>query len=216
MLHTAEVGWFIRGGLPREVVEWFWHGVSRRDPDTREDRYLVLPGCDAAGVKVRRGTSLDVKARVGDGVAVSYGTGIEGVRERWVKWSSDSPLVTAGLATAAASGREWLGVRKERHLRFFSLDSVLPVELETYAATGLGCHVELTRVLAGDTNPFEAWTLGLEAYGDRQRLEEAVDASVTYVLLGRPAPVPFTLAASMGYAAWLNRLPSLRSGVAPA
>jgi hypothetical protein len=215
MLHTAEVRWFVRGGLPREVVEWFWLGISPRNPDTREDRYLMLPGCEATGVKVRRGRSLDVKARVGDGVAVSYGAEIEGVRERWVKWSSDDPLVTAGMATASASGREWLGVRKERHLRFFSLDSAPPVELESYTAAGLGCHVELSRVLAGDTNPFEAWTLGLETYGDPQRLEEALDASVTYVLLGRPAPVPLTLAASMGYAAWLNRLPSSRSGVGP-
>jgi hypothetical protein len=216
MLHTAEVRWFIRGALPTEVVEWFWHGVSRRDPDTREDRYLILPECEATGVKVRRGTSLDVKARVGDGVAVSYGTGIEGVRERWVKWSSDNPLVTAGLATASASGREWLGVRKQRHLRFFSLDSVPPVEFETYTATGLGCHVELTRVLAGDTNPFEAWTLGVEVYGDPRRLVDALDASVTHVLQGRAAPVPLTLAASMGYAAWLNRLPNSRFGVGPA
>lgn len=208
MLHTAEVRWFVQGSLPGQVVQWFWHGSSPRGPDVRDDWYLVLPGCEGTGVKFRRGTSLDVKARVGDGGAVSYGPGIAGVRESWVKWSSDNAQVVEGLAHVCAGAREWLGVRKERYLRFFTLELARPVELRTYAATTVGCHVELTRVLAGDTRPCEAWTLGLEAYGERDQREEALDATATHFFAGRPPlPVPLAAAASMGYPAWLNRLP---------
>jgi hypothetical protein len=208
MLHTAEVRWFVQGSLPDQVLDWFSQGISPRGPDVRDDRYLALPGCEATGVKLRRGTSLDVKARVGDGEAVSYGSGIAGVRESWVKWSSENAQIIEGLAAVSAGGKPWLGVRKERHLRLFTLESARPVELEAYAGTSIGCHVELTRVLVGDAPAFEAWTLGLEAYGERDLLEEALDATAMRLFTERPRlPTSLARAASMGYPAWLNRLP---------
>lgn len=209
MLHTAEIRWFVPGALTDAVVEWFWHGAQPRTPSTREDRYLLLPGCETVGVKLRWGTSYDVKARVGRGHA-AYPSGIEGVRERWVKWSCDDERVVTRLGVLSAENEEWLTLRKERHLRLFTTDSARPVEVDAYDSGRPGCHVELTGVLAGETNAVPAWTLGLEAYGGRDELMAALDATVLEFFSQRPnPPVPLTGAASMGYPAWLSRLSEL-------
>jgi hypothetical protein len=210
MLHTAEVRWFVPGRLPDAVFEWFWHGARPCAPSAREDRYLLLPGCETVGVKLRWGTTYDVKARVGPGHAAAYPSGVEGVRERWVKWSCDDERVVTRLAALSAENEEWLVLRKERYLRLFSMDSARPVEVDAYDPGVMGCHVELTGVMAGETNRVGAWTFGLEAYGERERLVAALDATVLAFFSHRPnPPVPLTAAASMGYPAWLSRLSEL-------
>jgi hypothetical protein len=206
MLHTAEIRWFVPGSLPGPVLDWFWQGKTAQPAGAREDRYLVLPGCETVGVKLRVGTGFDVKARVDCGVVREYPLGVVGLVERWVKWSCDDPRLLSGFADASADGAAWVGVWKERRLRGFSLDSGSPVEFTAYASTRVGCHVELTRVRVGD---MDAWTLGLEAYGVPQRLREALDQTVAaFFTTLPPPPVLFVRSASASYPAWLARVTS--------
>ncbi len=204
MLHTAEIRWFVAGPLPDSVAEWFWQGGRPRPADERVDRYLLLPGCESVGVKLRPGTAFDVKARLDTGIPRTYQPRVAGTVERWVKWSCGDLRVVAGLGVISAAGAEWLSVEKERRLRGFSLDSGSPVELTAYASTGVGCHVELTHLRAGDVR---AWTLGLEAYGTPERLLDAIDATATaFFATLPPPPVPLEPSASASYPAWLAEL----------
>lgn len=213
MIHTAELRWFVAGALPESMSHWFWDGRRARPADQRQDRYLVLPGCDAVGVKLRSGTSLDIKGRVGEGAAVSFRPGVAGSMERWVKWSCDGAGVAAGLGEAGTAEREWLAVRKERSLRIYSLDAAEPMELASYAGARSGFHVELTRLVVGETTTVDAWTLGFEAYGIRDRLADALETAVDFFFLDRPGPPePLERDVSMGYPGWLNRLPDLGAG----
>src|SRR5687768_962385 len=55
MDRTAELRWFRREPFPGPVVTWFADAAA--PPVTRSDTYLVLPGTDALGVKVRGGST---------------------------------------------------------------------------------------------------------------------------------------------------------------
>ncbi|HEV7862505.1 MAG TPA: hypothetical protein VGR20_07380, partial [Acidimicrobiia bacterium] len=62
MQQTAELRWFFRGPPPGPVVAWFERAAD--PPQTRSDSYLVLPGTDALGLKVRGGTTrFELKVR---------------------------------------------------------------------------------------------------------------------------------------------------------
>src|SRR5205807_8153515 len=59
---SAELRWFFPGRPPGPVVAWF--EVNAEAPQTRVDVYLVLPGTDALGVKIRGSTTnLELKLR---------------------------------------------------------------------------------------------------------------------------------------------------------
>ena len=204
MVHTTEIRWFVAGVLPETVVEWFWHGGRPRPADEREDRYLLLPGCEQVGVKLRHGTAFDVKARLETGVTRTYASSIEGTLERWMKWSCGDARVVAGLGAVSGAGAEWLPVRKQRRLREFSLDSGAPAELTAYEKKRVGCHVELTFVRV---RTVLAWSLGLEAYGEPTHLETALDSTAATFFAARPPPpVRLGAMASASYPSWLMRL----------
>ena len=68
MLHTSEARWFFKGELPNRVVAWFGSDLPQA-PEARNDCYLVFPGCDSVGVKLRdtndpSRSAFEVKARL--------------------------------------------------------------------------------------------------------------------------------------------------------
>ena len=91
MLETAEIRWFFKDAAPAAVRDWF---AEDRDLifEERTDRYLVFPGCESVGVKLRDAepggeTRLEVKAIRDAPEVLNFPNGVTGRASSWVKWS---------------------------------------------------------------------------------------------------------------------------------
>ena len=90
MQHSSEARWFFKGELPDRLVAWF--GPST-EPEARSDRYLVFPGCDSVGVKIRDAddpsrSQFEVKAQIRGPRVVRLGPRATARVDEWVKWSA--------------------------------------------------------------------------------------------------------------------------------
>lgn len=219
VFHSAESRWFFEGELPDPVRGWFVAtGTARQEP-TRTDDYLLLPGCATTGVKIRAG-SIEVKAMTRASESVTYGRGVRGYRDAWVKWSCGSQDVDALRRMLGNTGDRWLSVRKSRQLRLFSIASGTPVALDDPTARiAGGCQVELTEIAvspstlgaslrAGDRLPDGRWwSLSLEAFAhEAPEIIETAMANLTEVadhVFREPPPCPLDAAHARAYPAWL-------------
>ena len=188
MIFSAESRWFFSGRVPDEVGNWFSVG-SGSHPDSeaseeRNDRYLVSPGCDRVGVKLRAGLLLEVKMAIGTAERLELASGLEGNLETFLKWSCDDRSIAQ---IAGDDPRPWVPVRKNRSLS----TSALPA----------GCHAELTRV---DLGGAPHWTFALEAIGSPEDARgQLVECGVRFVELRGIPPVALTRERSLSYPAWL-------------
>jgi hypothetical protein len=193
-LITCEMRWFLDGALPGEVERWLQGGGQTTAPTWREDRYLILPGVADMGIKEREGR-VDIKGRLAVLGHHAIAPEIEGVAERWCKW-------TCGAAIAERLGSFQDGaivVGKGRVQRHFLLDSDGRTQRTAQRdLTQRGFSLELTRIRlpAGDH-----WSLGIEAAPDDAALLADLLAALSRVLQGFPMPLP--PARSMSYPAWL-------------
>jgi hypothetical protein len=188
MIFSAETRWFFSGRVPHEIDDWFLAGrrrVPHRGADeARVDHYLVSPGCDRVGVKLRNEVLLEIKTAIGNPQRLTLVPGIEGYLETFLKWSCPDRSV-AGIESA--DPRPWVPVRKNRSL----LTASLPA----------GCHAELTRIeLTGALH----WTFALEAIGPVEHAHALLleCGNRFFELRGTP-PLALTLERSLSYAAWL-------------
>lgn len=83
MLHSAEIRWFHQGLLPLPTVQWFCDGQSL-SMEERTDHYLVFPGCESVGVKIRE-ESFEIKALKGMPDSVQFPAGVSGRVECWIE-----------------------------------------------------------------------------------------------------------------------------------
>lgn len=209
MLASAEVRWFFRGDPPVEVGEWFRRGDLWTQQANRVDEYLLLPGCSAAGIKLREGR-FEVKAQTEAPVVTEYPGGVRGRRDGWVKWSRSAPDPEQTRALLTADDEQWVRVGKDRTLRGFSLDGASPDEgpHEVDASSQRpqrGCGVEITRVSVLAPVETTWWTLGLEGFDDGGDPTECLDRVARFFFASETPPVTLGLDASLSYAAWLAR-----------
>lgn len=179
MLPSAELRWFWKGPRPR-LQAWLasgQHGPCREE--TRVDHYLRQPGQREVGIK-RRGAEhgVEIKTLVSEGATHTIGT-LSARSQIWTK-SWTSALDLSGLPTIA--------VRKSRRMQSHHTGG--------YAS---GCNVEVTEVRVGPDS--DVWTtLGIEAYGELERLQSAL-ASV--VRLHQANPPDVDAGNALSYPAWL-------------
>jgi hypothetical protein len=186
------------------MLSWFacpaasWNG----DADTRTDRYLDLPDCRYAGIKLREGR-FEVKALQKDVGFCVFAAGLAGQVQRWVKWTTDS-LATAGGVGRFVPEDRWVTIVKQRLLREFVIDDAGLFEVQPGGdnppAEG---HVELTRITRAES-PQNWLTLGFEvssAAGDRG----ALLSTLVQAFLDRQPVCPQDLlqADSRSYPDWL-------------
>jgi hypothetical protein len=194
------VRWIFPDSLPAAVQDWI-----RRFPagtETREDTYLLQPRLRGLSLKLRDGSTLDVKSYLGS--PALPGLPVRGRVESWRKWSF--PYDPQGQAGSAPAG--WLNVRKQRRSSWFPLAASHGLIPDPQPAVQAGCAVELTEFhVHGD--PY--WTVGFEATGPVDLLPDALQHAADLVL-ARPLPdgVEFILDNSRSYAQWLAQLPSPR------
>jgi hypothetical protein len=213
-----EVRWFIDvetppGGIPPDVQRWFnggGTGLPQGDrliaTDGRDDIYLSLPDSVDLGVKVRAGQRLEVKRRRVDAGVHKWRDGIAGRVEQWVKWSfvlteQDEQGNRFEPPDVSMPPGHWIVVNKQRQLRKFAVGP--GDRVEAIAASGWpaeGCQLEITRLGLGGR---VWWSLGLEAFGRLERVEEILDLVMEHVL-AYPGFPNLNAVQSCAYPAWLG------------
>jgi len=193
---SLEVRWIRRGVLPPALVD---RSGPFRDPvEVRSDRYFVDPFVPDVSVKIRDGVQLDLKVSLGSPGSFSVPRAV-GALEVWEKWSF--PLGGTGPAWDAPS---WITVDKRRRRRAFEMREDRLVERTVQEALEPSCTFELTQVaVAGQ----KWWTIGFEASGPAETLEQSLRLSATLVLEGLLSDgVELPADGSMSYVRWLSRL----------
>lgn len=213
---SLEVRWFFDGALAADVEAWYAGGGSADGGPTgplwpdhgRTDRYLVLPGVDDLGIKLRDGR-FEFKGRVGDFGVRSFADGNHGRTEHWVKWSHPledaSPEHGAGRGWPIADAKRFVFVGKRRMVRYVAIASQAPVEppFDT-ARTGPVIGFELARLRLGDATAETHWSVAFEAFPYGPDLHEPFADAVATLLAGWPS-APLSAERSLSYPAWLSR-----------
>lgn len=192
---SLEVRWITPGPLGTAMREWFARFPA--GTETREDIYLLRPRLQGLSVKLRYGSTLDVKSYLGNpGILGLPGYGR---LESWRKWSFPYRPSWDGDATLPG----WVIVRKRRHACWFPLATSHGMASAPWLPPQGGCMVELTEIYVHD-QPW--WSVGLEATGSagllRLALQHAADLA-----FAQPLPSGFALSLdnSRSYAQWLNQ-----------
>ena len=190
MNRTAELRWFLRGSPPGPVVAWFERVAD--PPQTRTDVYLVLPGTDALGVKIRGGTtSFELKLRPRPGAPLALPNGVSGQLEEWQKWSFSRSWTTRFLPRLGLPKGRWAAVQKHRRM------TAIPYRGDS------GCNVELTTLEVSD----QTWsTLGFESFGPEPDLVPALEAAAEKLFGSLALPGGLDTRLSCGYPGWLVTL----------
>jgi hypothetical protein len=200
---SVELRWFFSGSIPPGVREWFCGSKLCREEQSRTDHYLVFPGSNSVGLKIRNGRKLQVKARVKAPEPFSLPGGVVvGRLDSWVKWSSDDADVAERLAGLRFGDPLWVSVIKERWLRQFQLDDRQLTEVDADSEPDRGCKVELARVTPPNTN---WWSLAFESFGPTPQTADVARTAVHFLKL-LPRGLALTERDSMAYPEWLNGL----------
>jgi hypothetical protein len=200
MLHSCEIRWFFLGVIPEEAKNWF-EASDDQEEESRGDVYLVFPGCEATGIKLRNGAKFEIKARRSGPKTIEPVKGVVGRADCWVRWSPDFEL-TGELKRAMTEGYHWIEVDKTRWLRRYQIkDGARPSEIAKKDAPLQGCNVELAEL---QVESGVWYTIGFEAFGPAKSVDDHLRATVEDFFSSRPGEVPkyFSDANSMSYPAW--------------
>jgi len=190
MDRTAELRWFFRKPPPQPLVDWF--AKIADPPESRSDTYLVLPGADALGVKIRGGTgAFELKLRPRPPERLGLPGGITGDLEEWQRWSLPRPVIGRLLPRLGLPRAHWLEVTKRRRR------TTIPFRGDA------GCRVELTALTARG----QEWTtVGFESFGPEPDLVPAVEAAADTLFGSLDLPGDLDADLSCGYPGWLATL----------
>ena len=207
MLETAEIRWFFKDSAPAAVHDWFAEdrGLTVEE---RTDHYLVFPGCESVGVKLRdagpgRESRFEVKAIRGAPEVINLPRDVAGRADSWMKWSY-STNVFDQAPTLVDSDSTWVPTRKRRLLRRFSTDHGSVQEMPVGELPAAGCNIDLVDL---DTVDGAWWTLGFESFGPATDLRSQLHTVTTSWFDRRPPPVPLRVTSSIAYPTWIAALP---------
>ncbi len=202
MQHSAEIRWFHRGALGSATTKWFADGKTL-DAEERTDRYLVFPGCESGGVKMRtygQKRNFEIKLLRGAAEPLMLPSGVSGRADCWVKWSYGDPAVDDLVRDLMRASDGSVDVEKTRYLRKFSTDSGSPAEVDPTARPTAGCGIELTGLVVRN----EAWwSFALEAFGAPENVRATLETVARAFLHTRRPADAFSTANSCSYPAWL-------------
>jgi hypothetical protein len=192
-LDSLEVRWIVPGELGSAIRRWF--GRFPGETETREDTYLLYPRLSGLSVKLRDGSSLDVKSYLGSTGILELPVG--GRLESWRKWSF--PYTPEDWGYPAAVG--WISVRKRRCTSRFYLSAGRDGVPGAHYAAQAGCAAELTEV---EVHGESWWTIGFEATGSADLLRDTLRLAADAVF-AQPVPTEIELGLdnSLSYARWL-------------
>ena len=195
---TAEIRWFwaarplplFRSGSPargRTGRRWL---TARRAPMS-----ICATTPTALGIKKRGGQAgVEIKGLIAPGKTILEHAGCSAPVELWAKWPS---------RTLKIDGAALIRVQKRRWMRKFRVSAGHVVECTGSDRTRKsGCDAELTLI---EVEGAAWWTFGFEAFGELERVEDDLAATVA-VLAGRNPPA----------APWRSQLVPALACLAPA
>jgi len=212
MLLSAEIRWFWKGPNS-DLDRWFTNMPEKHSPGLRMvHTYLFETDQYELGVKIRDSKpGLEVKALIGERAKLTLG-GLQATAQLWTKVDSKE-LSLAGKPSVQTKKTRLM--RKydttQRRIREIVLnekekprsDEPLPAE---------GCNVELTTVTVDD-GEVEWVTLGLEAFGSLDKVEQSLAMTVEH--LNSLARLNLTAGLELNYPRWLARYGALRPANVP-
>lgn len=214
MIYSSELRWMFRGEVSQRIIDWFVRGqaiAQEGGNKGRIDEYLLFPGCDSVGVKLRgaqdpKSVLFEIKSILGTSTPAFPRQGVGGKIDHWVKWSTHGEALGPAAVLFKQKSR-WVSVGKGRYLRKLNLESARPEEiayplLPSTTLPKIGCNFELTEIQSEG----EKWfSLGFEAFGPRPQTPHALSAAVTFFLqtMGLPPDCELVSGASMSYPFWL-------------
>jgi len=209
---TAEVRWFFHGPFPAGVERWFGAGRTL-ETETREDRYVVLPGVMSVGIKLRGhaskdGPRLEVKACHGRATPIRPAAGVAGLAAAWSKWAlvlDRRDAITSGLEAPIPV----LTTHKRRSLRRLTLRDAGIAEVAADASIDIGCDVELSELTVAEHEGQRWWSLAFEAFGSKPDAWNMLHAAVPHFFEAHSVPSTgtgeaFDERSSDAYPAWLE------------
>jgi hypothetical protein len=204
MKSSAEVRWFYKQELPLGMKDWFCGSRLCKEEAARTDHYLMLPGSNEVGVKVRDGRKLEIKARTRMPQPFFLATGASvGRQDAWIKWSLDNPEAVGRLAAIGSNSPEWVPVTKKRWLREFQVGAAGEIEeTDADAMAEHGCKAELCEL---GVRGSRWWSLAFESFGEVNRATN-LEQVARHFLKVLPNGRVLTERDSMAYPEWLNRL----------
>jgi len=179
MLLSAEVRWFWQGSMP-PLSGWFaaWSPGPGGGTE-RPDKYLVDPSQTELGIKNRAAKpGLEIKSLVSVRRLLRLGP-LTATAQIWTKVPTNS-FDLAGLPCVTVNKRRWLrkydtANSKAREIELGKDEKPISGEWPVN-----GCNVEFTEVWFEDST--KLWTsLGFEAFGPLERVEETLAAIVEHV-----------------------------------
>lgn len=199
---SAELRWFWSGEPAKEFDRWFVEAgqswPAAKPPKTRLDDYLVDPRQSALSIKKRSNAPIvEIKGLITARKQTLSFAHCTASIELWAKW----PISALDLS----SGRV-VTIEKQRRMRSFRARSagvceMPPTSEEPGTDTVSVCNVELTRISGPDRSLW--WTLGFEAFGPLEEIEDLLAA--TLAEMNSRTPPPPTRGQALSYAAWLSR-----------
>lgn len=197
---TLEVRWFVDGHPPSEVIDWI-QSLGAEAESARTDLYLVSED-PAMNVKLREG-KVQTKHRIGDRTPISFTDAVEGIQERWVKWSFPTVEQHHDLFDKDPTGL-WVPVHKER-LRL----NVPPEEQSSHLSRMIEpdpaeAKIELTQIRSHGQ---KGWSICMEAEGPTEALPGTLQQAGNY-LFEKGKPPVLSTDHSFGYARWIQTLQS--------
>ena len=191
---TAEVRWFWLGSVPPDFRRWF----TETDPfwccapviERRVDEYLQDKNQTTLGIK-RRGDTVEIKGLIAKPNKTLSFALCQSQLELWGKWSSEC---------LDLSGVSLIALQKERSSRRFKTHNgeMVEVVIRNERITS-GCNFEMT-ILTG-SHGSRWWTLGFEAFGELNGIENLLVATIIAVAQRNPPDLPRGLPDS--YPSWL-------------
>jgi len=196
---SAETRWFWKDGVPADVETWFRDGsCPPGGGQPRTDEYLLDRQQRELGIKIRGGgRGVEVKGLVARRETMR--TPFRGHVQIWSKWISEA-LTIDQLPRVVALKTRWL--RKYDTSGAQVIEVPLDAE-ERPIASGRtlerGCQFELVVLRIGDAAS-SWWSIGFEAFGELETVEDSLHRTLASV--GSRAPA-LTGGLGLSYPEWL-------------
>lgn len=200
---TLEVRWFVDGAPPSSVVDWI-KSLGAEAESARTDLYLVSDD-PAMNVKLREG-KVQTKHRIGDRTPITFAGEVQGIQERWVKWSFPTVEQHHDLFDDDPTGL-WVPVNKERIRLEIGPDEQADMLDRLIESDPAVAKIELTEVRA---EGHHAWTICMEADGRPDALPGTVQQVGNHLFSqGTPPTLPENR--SHGYAQWIQTIKAAKA-----
>lgn len=193
---TAEIRWFVKGNIPKEINDWIQNLKGEIEYQTpRTDLYLNIKDTPNLGVKFREGR-FEVKQKMAELGELIYGSN-SGNAELWKKWSFEAR--DEKIQFADIINKEWVEVIKSRKLKKYIVTNEGEIKegFDNYQSDG--CNLELTEVAIQSSI---WWTLGLETYGNEKTLSQNLNAAFQHIFKNEFSK-PLDIHNSFAYPKWI-------------